>query len=62
MNVATTLPSVEQIAATGLRNRWYAVCLSTRVAPGGLLRVECLGEPWVLFRSTDGSLQMLEDR
>lgn len=62
MTVATTTPTVEGILATGLRNRWYAVCPSTMVAPGGLRRVMCLGEPWVVFRTADGRIQMLEDR
>lgn len=54
--------SVEEVLATGLRNRWYAVCPSSMVEPGAVRRVECLGEPWVLFRQGDGTLRMLEDR
>jgi phenylpropionate dioxygenase-like ring-hydroxylating dioxygenase large terminal subunit len=62
MTVTTTIPTVERLLATGLRNRWYAVCPSNFVAPGGLRQVMCLGEPWVVFRSADGQIRMLEDR
>jgi len=62
MTIATPTPSIEDVLATGLRNRWYAVCPSVMVPPGGLRRVMCLGEPWVVFRTADGSIHILEDR
>jgi phenylpropionate dioxygenase-like ring-hydroxylating dioxygenase large terminal subunit len=54
--------NVEELLATGLRNRWYAVCPSSFVEPGAMRRVTCLGEHWVLFREPDGALHMLADR
>lgn len=52
----------DDLMATGLRNRWYAICPSRFIAPGSLHRLERLGEKWVLFREPDGTLHMLEDR
>jgi phenylpropionate dioxygenase-like ring-hydroxylating dioxygenase large terminal subunit len=54
--------TAEKIYATGLRNQWYAICPSTFVAPGGMRRLRRLGMDWVLFRESDGTLRMLEDR
>ncbi|MER7604370.1 aromatic ring-hydroxylating dioxygenase subunit alpha [Nocardioides sp. NPDC127503] len=54
--------SAEKILATGLRNQWYAICPSDMVPQGGVHRVRRLGIDWVLFRESDGTLRMLEDR
>jgi phenylpropionate dioxygenase-like ring-hydroxylating dioxygenase large terminal subunit len=54
--------TAEGLLATGLRNRWYAICPSRFIAPGSLRRLTRLGEHWVLFREPDGTLHMLEDR
>lgn len=54
--------TVEAVLATGLRNRWYAVCPVSSVEAGAIRRVTCLGEDWVLFRQPDGTLHMLADR
>lgn len=54
--------TVEVVLATGLRNRWYAVCPVSSVEAGAIRRVTCLGEDWVLFRQPDGTLHMLADR
>jgi hypothetical protein len=54
--------SADQILATGLRNQWYAICPSDMVPQGGVHRVRRLGIDWVLFRESDGTLRMLEDR
>lgn len=58
----TQIPTTESLLATGLRNRWYAVCPSNFVTPGTMRRVTCLDEHWVLFREPGGELHMLADR
>ena len=62
MAVVRVEPTVEDLLATGLRNRWYAVCPSSSMASGTIRRVTCLGEHWVLFREPGGGLHMLADR
>ncbi len=54
--------TAEEIFATGLRNQWYAICPSDFVAPGGMRKLRRLDMDWVLFRESDGTLRMLEDR
>lgn len=54
--------SADEIFATGLRNQWYAFCPSDFVAAGGIRRLRRLGVDWVLFRESDGTLRILEDR
>lgn len=54
--------TADDLMATGLRNRWYAVCPSSFAGPGALRRLTRLGEDWILFREPDGRLHMLEDR
>lgn len=54
--------TAEELYATGLRNKWYAVCPSSFVPSGAIRRLRRLGEDWVLFREANGSLHMLEDR
>jgi phenylpropionate dioxygenase-like ring-hydroxylating dioxygenase large terminal subunit len=53
--------SVEELLATGLRNLWYPMLPSGRIAaaPLGLTR---LGENLVLWRDRDGAVHALEDR
>lgn len=62
MSMVKKARTAEDLIATGLRNRWYAVCPSTFVEPGGMRRLTRLGEDWILFREPDGTLHMLEDR
>lgn len=54
--------SAEDIFRTGLRNQWYAICRSDAVRRGGIHRVRRLDIDWLLFRSSDGAVRMLEDR
>jgi phenylpropionate dioxygenase-like ring-hydroxylating dioxygenase large terminal subunit len=54
--------TADDLMATGLRNRWYAVCPSSSVGVGALRRLTRLGTDWILFREPDGTLHMLEDR
>lgn len=54
--------SAEEIAATGIRNRWYPIVPSHFVADGDMLPVKRLGVDWLLFRYPNGELRMLEDR
>lgn len=54
--------SVENLYRTGLRNQWYAICPSDFVEPGSMRRLSLLGEHWLLFRQSDGTLHLLEDR
>ena len=51
-----------RIYATGLRNQWHPVVPSRFVAPGAMRKVTALGEQWLLFRRSDGTLAMLADR
>lgn len=54
--------TADEIAATGLRNQWYAICKSDDVRRGAIQRVTRLGMEWVLFRESNGTVRMLEDR
>ncbi|MFI5519936.1 Rieske 2Fe-2S domain-containing protein [Streptomyces platensis] len=54
--------TVEHIYATGLRNQWHPVVPSSFVGPGAMRKVTALGEQWLLFRRSDGTLAMLADR
>ena len=52
----------EEIFATGMRDQWHAVCPSDFVARGDMKKIRRLGEDWLLFRQSDGTLRMLADR
>jgi phenylpropionate dioxygenase-like ring-hydroxylating dioxygenase large terminal subunit len=54
--------TADEIFATGLRNQWHAVCPSHFVPAGGMRRVRRLGQDWLLFRESNGTLRMLQDR
>jgi phenylpropionate dioxygenase-like ring-hydroxylating dioxygenase large terminal subunit len=54
--------SAEEIAATGLRDRWYPILPSHMVGPGQMKKVTRLGVDWLLFRNASGRISMLEDR
>jgi phenylpropionate dioxygenase-like ring-hydroxylating dioxygenase large terminal subunit len=54
--------TADELYATGVRDRWYAICPSSFVGPGAMKTVTRLGENWILFREPDGTLHMLEDR
>jgi len=54
--------SADEIFATGLRNQWHGVCPSDFVQVGDIRRLRRLDMDWVLFRESDGTLRMLEDR
>lgn len=54
--------SAEDLAATGLRDRWYPILPSRFVGAGEMVPVKRLGVDWLLFRNADGRLHMLEDR
>lgn len=54
--------TADRIYATGLRNQWHPVVPSRFVAPGAMRKVTALGEQWLLFRRSDGTLSMLADR
>jgi phenylpropionate dioxygenase-like ring-hydroxylating dioxygenase large terminal subunit len=54
--------SAEEIAATGLRDRWYPILPSRFVAAGEMVKVRRLGVDWLLFRDARGTISMLEDR
>ncbi len=62
MSMVKRTLSADEIFATGLRNQWYAVCPSEFVPPGAVRRMHRLGLDWVLFRESNGTLRMLEDR
>lgn len=52
----------DELMATGLRDRWYAVLPSRMVRPGEMKKVTRLGKDWLLFRASSGKLSMLADR
>lgn len=52
----------DDLAATGLRDRWYPILPSHMVKPGEMVKVTRLDIPWLLFRNAHGELSMLEDR
>lgn len=56
-----TLDATE-LAATGLRDRWYPIYPSRFVKPGGMVKVKRLNVDWLLFRDARGKLFMIEDR
>jgi phenylpropionate dioxygenase-like ring-hydroxylating dioxygenase large terminal subunit len=62
MRMVKKTRTADEIFATGLRNQWHAVCPSHFIAPGAMRRVRRLGEDWLLFRESNGTLRMLEDR
>ncbi|OUC77562.1 Rieske 2Fe-2S domain-containing protein [Gordonia lacunae] len=52
----------DEIAATGLRDRWYPILPSRMLEPGAMVPVRRLEVDWVLFRDAQGRVRMLEDR
>ncbi|MGV9711532.1 Rieske 2Fe-2S domain-containing protein [Gordonia sp. NPDC003424] len=52
----------DEIAATGIRDRWYPILPSRMVEPGAMVPVRRLEVDWVLFRDPRGTIHMLEDR
>ncbi|MFW0787396.1 Rieske 2Fe-2S domain-containing protein [Gordonia sp. CPCC 206044] len=54
--------TAEDLAAYGLRDRWYPILPSHMVAAGEMKKVTRLGVDWVLFRNAQGKVHMLEDR
>jgi len=54
--------SADELAANGLRDRWYPIYPSRFVAAGEMVPVKRLGVDWLLFRNADGQIHMLEDR
>ncbi len=61
--VGTRRPmDADEIAATGLRDRWYPILPSRMVEPGAMIKVTRLGVDWLLFRDARGAVHMLEDR
>ncbi|ANZ23317.1 MULTISPECIES: Rieske 2Fe-2S domain-containing protein [Rhodococcus] len=61
--VGTRRPmDADEIAATGLRDRWYPILPSRMVEPGAMVKVTRLGVDWLLFRDARGAVHMLEDR
>lgn len=58
----TGLDTVEGRVALGLRDRWYALCPSGRVAAGELVRLERGGEMLLLWRDAAGAVHVQEDR
>jgi len=45
-----------------LKNAWYVAAWDTEVAAGRMLARTLLGEPVILYRTTDGAVVALEDR
>ncbi|MDO2934621.1 Rieske 2Fe-2S domain-containing protein [Paeniglutamicibacter sulfureus] len=51
-----------ELAATGLRDRWYPIYPSRFVGVGDMVKVKRLNVDWLLFRDSTGQIRMLEDR
>lgn len=54
--------TLDELMATGLRDRWYPIIPSRLVANGSMKKVTRLGKDWLLFRDPQGKLSMLADR
>lgn len=54
--------SAEELAAYGLRDRWYPILPSRFVAAGQMVPVRRLGVDWLLFRNAESRIYLLEDR
>ncbi|MQY28705.1 aromatic ring-hydroxylating oxygenase subunit alpha [Nocardia aurantia] len=54
--------TAERLFATGMRDQWHAICPSGFVERGGMRRITRLGEDWLLYRQSDGTVRMLADR
>lgn len=52
----------KELAAMGLRDRWYPIYPSRFVGVGDMVKVKRLGVDWLLFRDATGRIRMLEDR
>jgi len=61
VGVRRTMDAAE-LAATGLRDRWYPIYPSRLIKAGQMVKVTRLEIDWVLFRDARGTLHMLEDR
>lgn len=62
MRADETLGTVEGRVALGLRDRWYALCPSSRVRAGELVRIDRAGEELLLWRDAAGAVHVQEDR
>ncbi|GGV36646.1 Rieske 2Fe-2S domain-containing protein [Paenarthrobacter nicotinovorans] len=51
-----------ELAASGLRDRWYPIIPSRFVGAGAMVKVKRLNIDWLLFRDARGQVRMLEDR
>lgn len=60
--IPTNLRSADAIRALGLRDRWYPLCPSNRVASGELVRLNRAGEELLLWRDAHGVVHVQEDR
>lgn len=56
------LNTVEGRVALGLRDKWYALCPSSRVRTGELTRIDRCGEELLLWRDAAGTVHVQEDR
>lgn len=54
--------TADELAANGLRDRWYPILPSHMLASGSMQKVTRLGVDWLLFRDATGRVRMLEDR
>src|SRR4051794_20046603 len=61
-SVETPAVSKDMISGLYLRDAWYVAAWTDEVANGKLLPRTILGEPVVIFRSTDRSVVALSDR
>ncbi|TCP45797.1 phenylpropionate dioxygenase-like ring-hydroxylating dioxygenase large terminal subunit [Tamaricihabitans halophyticus] len=62
MTRTEVLNTVDGRVTLGLRDRWYALCPSTRVRAGELTRIDRAGEELLLWRDTAGAVHVQEDR
>lgn len=54
--------TADELLQVGVRDRWYALCPSSHVRPGELVRIDRAGELLLLWRDGDGRVHVQDDR
>lgn len=62
MTPTNALDTVDGRVALGLRDKWYALCPSSKVRTGELTRIDRAGEELLLWRDSAGTVHVQEDR
>ncbi|KAK9803468.1 hypothetical protein WJX73_005184 [Symbiochloris irregularis] len=51
----------ERLHMSQVQRNWHPVAFAHQLQPGGLITFDLFGQPWVMFRGTDGSLSCIKD-